>query len=70
MNDSEIPPLVERFCRCGCGKSWRCLPTSPNIFWNAYHEGKSMYWSPNEWNDQTMKHSLDSKELDFDASVV
>lgn len=29
--------LVQRTCKCGCGRSWKCLPDSPNLYCMLSH---------------------------------
>lgn len=35
--------LETKHCKCGCGRSWRALPSSPNEYFSSQHD-------PEWWN--------------------
>lgn len=41
--------LETRVCKCGCGFTWRCLPTSPNRYYSATHDPEGPPPSVAEW---------------------
>jgi hypothetical protein len=42
--------LETRYCKCGCGKSWRCLPTSDSVYALTWHKGINAKQTPDGWN--------------------
>lgn len=34
MNDPNKVPLIERQCLCGCGRIFRCMPSSQSVYWS------------------------------------
>lgn len=43
MTDISHLKLVKRFCVCGCGEHFKCLPTSKQKFWSLWHDKNSRF---------------------------
>lgn len=59
---ANLPDLETRWCLCGCGKSWRCLPSSLNVYaMRSHNPEKYMPWQVERSRFKKVMNWLDVK---------
>lgn len=62
-------PLETRTCACGCGHTFRALPTSPQRYWAKWHEEEHRPKSkdPQRMNDHLFDRVFAREEREDDT---